>query len=135
LAIGSTVGGHTPISFGALPPAVPHVKDGKLYALAVTSNTPSQALPGIPTIAEAGYPDIAADIWTAVLVPAGTPKEITGLLQREIAKLMALPKVKDRMAPLGYQPVGNTPDECDAHIAAEAAKWAKVIQDAGIKAR
>lgn len=135
LAIGSTVAGHTPISFGALPPAVPHVKDGKLRALAVTSNTPSQVLPGIPTIAQAGYPDIAADIWTAVLVPAGTPKDTIALLQREIAKLMALPEIKDRMASLGYQPVGNTSDECAAHITAETAKWAKVIRDAGITVR
>ena len=77
-AIGSTVEGHTPISFGALPPAVPHVKQGKLRALAVTSSRASSALPGIPAIAQAGYPDLAADIWTAVLVPAGTPKDIIG---------------------------------------------------------
>jgi tripartite-type tricarboxylate transporter receptor subunit TctC len=133
LAIGSTVAGHTPISFGALPPAVPHIKDGKLSALALTSNTTSRTLPGIPTIAEAGYPEIAADIWTAVLVPAGTSRDIVGLLQHEIAKLLTLPDVKDRMASLGYQPVGNTSEECAAHIRAETIKWAKVIRNAGIK--
>lgn len=134
LAIGSALAGHTPISFGALPPAVPHVREGKLRALAVTSKFASPALPGIPTIADAGYPDIAADIWTAVLVPAGTPKDIVGRLQREIAKLIALPKVKQRMAALGYRPVGNTSDECAAYIEAETAKWAKVIREAGIGA-
>jgi tripartite-type tricarboxylate transporter receptor subunit TctC len=134
LAIGSALAGHTPISFGALPPAVPHVRDGKLRALAVTSKKASPALPGVQTIADAGYPDIAADIWTAVLVPAGTPKDIVGSLQREIAKLVALPDVKQRMGALGYQPVGNTSDECAAHIEAEAAKWAKVIREAGIRA-
>lgn len=133
LAIASAVAGHTPISFGALPPAVPHVRDGKLRGLAVTSAKGSLALPDVPTIAEAGYPDIAADIWTAVLVPAGTPKEIVGLLQREIARLMTLPDVKDRMASLGYQPIANAPDECAAHIASETTKWAKVIRDASIK--
>jgi tripartite-type tricarboxylate transporter receptor subunit TctC len=133
-AIGSTLAGHTPISFGALPPAVQHVKENKLRALAVTSTTNSQVLPGTPSIAEAGYPDIAADIWTAVLVPAGTPNEITSLLQREIAKLVASPEVKDRMASLGYQPVGSTSDECGTHIAAEYVKWKKVIREAGIKA-
>jgi tripartite-type tricarboxylate transporter receptor subunit TctC len=133
-AIGSTLAGHTPVSFGALPPAVQHVKDGKLRALALTSTSTSQALPGIPSIAEAGYPEIAADIWTAVLVPAGTPKELTGLLQREIAKLMAQPDAKDRLGSLGYQPVANTSDQCAAHIAAEYAKWGKVIREAGIKA-
>src|SRR5262245_41730573 len=87
-AIGSTLTGHTPISFGALPPAVQHVKQGKLRALAITSTAPSDALVGVPTIAQAGYPDFAADIWTAVLVPAGTPKDIVALLQREIARLV-----------------------------------------------
>lgn len=134
-AIGSTLAGHTPISFGALPPAVQHVKEGKLRALAITSDAASEALAGVPTIAQAGYPGIAADIWTAVLVPAGTPKDIAALLQREIAKLVAVPDVKTKMAGLGYIPVANTPDECASHIASEATRWAKVIKDAGIKAQ
>jgi tripartite-type tricarboxylate transporter receptor subunit TctC len=134
-AIGSTLAGHTPISFGALPPAVQHVKEGKLRALAITSTAPSDALPGVPTIAQAGYPDFAADIWTAVLVPAGTPKEIVSLLQHEIAKSVAMPETRERMSALGYQPVGNTPDECAKHITTEATRWAKVIRDAGIRAR
>jgi tripartite-type tricarboxylate transporter receptor subunit TctC len=133
-AIGSTLAGHTPVSFGALPPAVQHVREDKLRALAITSTTGSQVLPGIPSIGEAGYPDIAADIWTAVLVPAGTPGELTGLLQREIATLMAQPDVKHRLASLGYQPVANTPDQCAAHMAAEYVKWGRVIREAGIKA-
>ena len=130
----ATVGGHTPISFGAVPPAVGFVKDGRLKALAVTSRHRSIALPGVPTIAEAGYPDLAADIWTAVLVPAGTPREITLLLQQEIAALLARPEVKERMAASGYVPVGSAPDECAAHIAAEITKWGKVIREAGLKA-
>src|SRR5207342_1808202 len=76
-AIGSTVAGHTPISFGAMAPAVPLVKDGKLRALAVTSKTRAQVLPEVPTMAEAGYPDVEGSSWTAVVVPAGTPKEIS----------------------------------------------------------
>jgi tripartite-type tricarboxylate transporter receptor subunit TctC len=135
LAIGSTVAGHTPISFGALPPAVPHVKKGSLRALAFTSNSGSQVLQGVPTIAEAGYPDIAADIWTAVLVPAGTPRDIIALLQQEIAKLLKLTKAQERMAAVGYQPLGNAPEECAAQISTEITKWAKVIRDAGIKAQ
>jgi tripartite-type tricarboxylate transporter receptor subunit TctC len=132
-AIGSTLAGHTPVSFGALPPAVQHIKEDKLRALALTSTTSSQALPGVPSIAEAGYPEIAADIWTAVLVPAGTPGDLTNLLQRAIAKLMAQPEVKERLAALGYQPVANSSNECAAHMAAEYAKWGKVIREAGIK--
>jgi tripartite-type tricarboxylate transporter receptor subunit TctC len=134
-AIASTVAGHTPISFGALPPAVPLVKDGKLRALALTSATPTNALPGTPTIAEAGYPEIAADIWSALLVPKGTPNNVIRLLQQQTAKALVASEVRERLAGLGYQPVGNTPDECTAQIAAELTKWEKVIRTAGIKAR
>jgi tripartite-type tricarboxylate transporter receptor subunit TctC len=133
-AIGSTVAGQTPISFGALPPALPHVKNGRLRALALTSRTGSPALPGIPTSAEAGYPDIAADIWTAVLVPAGTPKDIVVLLQQEIAAALKNPGIRERMASLGYVTVANSPEQCATQIAAEIAKWGKVIKDAGIRA-
>lgn len=133
-AIGSTLAGHTPVSFGALPPAIQHVRENRLRALALTSKTSSEALPGVPSIAEAGHPDLAADIWTAVLVPAGTPKEHVDLLQREVAKLISRREVKDRLAGLGYQPVGNAPDECTAYLASEYKKWAKVIRGAGIKA-
>lgn len=134
-AIGSTLAGHTLISFGALPPAVQHVKQGTLRALAITSTAPAEALAGVPTIAQAGYPDFAADIWTAVLVPAGTPKEIATLLQREIAKIVTSAEVRERMAAMGYQPVGNTSEECAKHIAAEETRWAKVIREANIKVR
>jgi tripartite-type tricarboxylate transporter receptor subunit TctC len=114
---------------------VQHVREGALRALAITSATPADALPGVPTIAQAGYPDFAADIWTAVLVPAGTPKDIVALLQREIAKLIVSPDISGRMAALGYHPIGNTPEECAEHIRLEATRWAKVIQEAGIKVR
>jgi len=132
-AIGSTLAGHTPISFGALPPAVQHIKEGKLRAVAITSKTRSPALPDVPTMAEAGYPDIAADIWTAVLVPTGTPNEIGTGLYRAIATSIAQPEMRKRMAALGYVPVGNPPDECDAEIRMEIEKWAKVVREAGIK--
>lgn len=134
-AIASTLAGHTPISFGALPPAVPHVKEGKLRALAITSRKRSPALPDVPTTAEAGYPEIAADIWTAVLVPAGTPREIVDQLNRAIVTIVAQPETMARMAALGYVPVANSPDECDAEIRGEITKWAKVVRETGIKAQ
>ena len=133
LAIGSAVGGHTPISFGALPPAVPHVRDGRLRALAITSGQRSEALPGVPTMGEAGHPDIAADIWTAVLVPTGTPGEIIDLLHREIATLLALSDVKARLASLGYEAFAATPAASAAQMRSESGKWAALIQDAGIR--
>ena len=135
LAIGSAVAGHTPISFGASPTAVPHVKDGKLRGLAVTSKTRSPALPDVPTMAEAGFPAIEGEAWFGVLVPTGTPKETVALLHREIAKVLALPDVKERVAGLGFDAVASTPAAFAAQIKADTAKWSKVIRDAGIKPR
>ena len=132
-AIGSVLAGHTPISFGVPAPAVPLIADGKLRALAVTSKTRSHALPDVPTMAEAGYPHIEGNAWYAVIVPAGTPKDITTLLHREIVKIIALPDMKERLATLGFDPVANTPDEFAAEIKTEIATWAKVIRTAGIK--
>jgi tripartite-type tricarboxylate transporter receptor subunit TctC len=135
LAIGSTVAGHTPIAFTTPPPVVPQVKEGKLRALAVASKTRLQALPDVPTMAEAGYPDIEGEAWFAVIVPARTPKEIIALLHGEIVKIIALPDMKERMATLGFVPVGSSPEVCAAQLRTEAAKWAKVIREAGIKAQ
>jgi tripartite-type tricarboxylate transporter receptor subunit TctC len=87
----------------------------------------------VPTMAEAGYPEIVGDSWVGILVPATTPKEIIGLLQREIAKIIAVPAMQARLAELGYEPVGSTPDEFGARIKAEIATWAQVIQAAHIK--
>ena len=134
-AIASAVAGHTPISFGSTAPAVSLVKDGKLRALAVATKTRSQALPDVPTMTEAGYPEIEGHSWFAVMLPAGAPKEIVDLLNREIVKSIALPDMKERLAALGYEPVGNTPEESAAQFKTDMEKWAKVIKAAGIKAR
>jgi tripartite-type tricarboxylate transporter receptor subunit TctC len=134
-AIASALAGHTPISFGSMAPAVPLVKDGKVRALAVSTKTRSQALPDVPTMAEAGYRDVEGESWFVVLVPAGTPSEIIALLHRDIAKIMALPDMKERLATLGYEPVVSTPEQCAALIKTETTRWTKVIRDAGIKAQ
>lgn len=133
-AVASTLAGHTPIAFTSLPPAVPLIEDGKLRALAVTSKTRSQALPDVPSMAEAGFPEIEGEGWFAFIVPAGTPKEIIALLRREIVKIIALHDIKEKMATLGFEAVGNTPDEASAQFRTESVKWAKVIREAGIKA-
>ena len=134
LAVGSVLAGHTPIAFTSLPPAVPQIKEGKLRALAVTSRGRSSALADVPSMTEAGYPDIEGEGWFAFIVPAGTPKEITSVLHREIVRANALPEIKEKMATLGFEIVGNSPDEASALFKAESVKWAKVIQQAGIKA-
>jgi tripartite-type tricarboxylate transporter receptor subunit TctC len=132
-ALVSTIAGHTPISFTTLSPAVPYLSQGKLRALAVTGKTRSQTVPDVPTMAEAGYPEIEGDTWAGVLAPAGTDGYIVRLLNREIVKILNLPAVKERLVGLGYQPVGNTPEEYAAQIRSEIARWAKVIRSAGIK--
>jgi tripartite-type tricarboxylate transporter receptor subunit TctC len=135
LAVGSSVAGHTPICFASPSPAAQQVDDGKLRGLAVTSKTRSQALPDVPTMAEAGYPDIAGDNWQGVVVPAGTPKEIIAYLHREIVAIIALAEVRERLAVLGFEPVASTPEEFAARAQLEFETWAKVIRGSGIKAQ
>lgn len=124
-AIGSTVAGHTTICLAAPAPIVPQVENGKLRALAVAYRTRLQALAEVPTMAEAGYPDIESDNWFGFFVPAGTPGEIITYLNREIAKSMALPDVKERLLALGFDPAGSTPEEFAEQIKIELEKWAR----------
>jgi tripartite-type tricarboxylate transporter receptor subunit TctC len=133
LAVGSAVAGHTPICFASPSPAAQQVIEGKLRGLAVTSKTRSQALPDLPTTAEAGYPAVAGDNWQAVVVPAGTPKEIIAILHREIIKIIALPDIRERLLVLGFEPVASTPEEFATRAKVEFEKWAKVIQASNIK--
>jgi tripartite-type tricarboxylate transporter receptor subunit TctC len=134
-ALASAIGGHTPITFSTLSPAVPHIKEGTLRALAVTGRVRSRAVPNVPTMTEAGYPNIEGDTWVGVLAPAGTDEKIVTLLNREIVKILSLPAMKDRLVGLGYEPVGNTPNEFAAQIKTEITTWAKIINSAGIRPR
>src|SRR5438132_5126992 len=134
LAINSTIGGHTPIAFTALPPAMSNIKDGKLRGLAVLNARRSPALPDVPTNAEAGIPDLESDTLTGIVAPAGTPEDIIGRWRADIAKAVATPDVKERLETLGFAPVANTPDEFGARIKLEIAKWSKVVHAANIKA-
>jgi tripartite-type tricarboxylate transporter receptor subunit TctC len=131
--IASIVAGHTPIGWSALVSAAQQIKAGQLLALAVASKTRSQLFPEIPTTAEAGYPDIQGDSWVGVLVPAGTPNEIIGVLHREMVTILALPDVKERLPALGFEVVASTPGEFATLIKAEIGSWAKVIRAANIK--
>jgi tripartite-type tricarboxylate transporter receptor subunit TctC len=134
-AIASMVAGHTPIGFTSSATAAPQVKDGRLRALAVMNKTRLPVLPEVPTMTEAGHPDIECDDWLALLAPAGTPKEITTLLHREVVNMLALPGMKEQLAALGFQPIGNTPEEFAAQIRSDIAKRAKLIRAAGIRAQ
>ena len=131
-AITSTIGGHTPIAFTALPPAIGHIRDGKLRALAVLSTTRVAAIPDVPTAAEAGIAGHEGDTLTGLVVPAGTRRAIVDRLNGEIKRLVALPDVKERLETLGFSPVANTAEEFDARIKSELARWAHVIHEAKI---
>ena len=132
-AIGSTIGGHTPIAFTALPPALAAVKDGKLRALGVAASERVEAFPDVPTFAEQGLNDQEADTLTGLVAPAGTPKEIIDLLQREIVRAVAQPDTKEKLNTLGFRPVANTPEQFGARIKSEMAKWEKVVRDAKLR--
>ncbi len=133
-AVQATVGGHTPISFGALAPALPLIKSGALRALAVTGKTRAPSLPDVPTMAEAGFPNVVGVTWTAVAAPAGTPKEIVTKLHDLIVTGLKQPEVLAKLTAMAYVPIGNSPEECEAFFKSEMATWGPVIKEAGLKA-
>ncbi len=133
LAVNSTIAGHTPVGFTALPPAISNIKEGKLRGLAVLALERSKALPEVPTMVEAGVPDQEAYTLTGLVAPAGTPKDIIDHLHREITKIGAAPEMKERLQTLGFNPVFNTPDQFGARIKTEMVKWGKVVKDAKLK--
>jgi len=132
-AIQSTVGGHTPIAFTALPPALSAVQAGQLRALGVAASERAAHLPDVPTFAEQGIKDQEADTITGILAPAGTPKVIVDLLYSEIAKAVGQADVKERLTALGFKPVANRPEEFGARIKLEMEKWGKVVRDAKLR--
>lgn len=131
--ITSTLAGHTPIAFLGLPPAAPHIKEGTLRALAVTSAKRSPVFANVPTMDESGVRDQQSELIIGVLVPAATPKPIVDLLQRQIARIVALPDVKERLDALGFAPVASTPEAYATQIKADIETWSKVVREANIK--
>ena len=132
-AIAAVVGGHVPIAFTALTPALPQITSGKLRALAVTSKRKSKVLPNVPTAAEAGFAELEGDGWIGVLVPARTSSDIVKMLNRQIKTVLEAPDVQQRMATLGFDAIGSSPEEFTAQMKNELEKWAKVIRMANLK--
>ena len=132
-AIASVIAGHTPIAFSALAPATAGIKQGLLRALAVTSKTRSSVLPDVPTMAEAGFPDQENDTPQGFLAPAGTPRPIIDRLNREIAKVMASPDVKQRMLAIGFEPMVTTPEEFAERIRTDIPRLGRIVREAHIK--
>jgi tripartite-type tricarboxylate transporter receptor subunit TctC len=127
------IGGQIMATMDNMPPYVPQVKAGKIRALAVSPTRRSPAVPDVPTVAEAGVPGYDSGAWFGLVAPAHTPQDIVTKLSRETARILQLPDVRARLADLGAESVGGTPEQFAAHIKAEIAKWAKVIKDANVE--
>jgi tripartite-type tricarboxylate transporter receptor subunit TctC len=126
--------GRLTLSFANISNALPLVREGKLRAFAVTSIRRSGAAPDLPTMAESGFPGFEAVPWFGLMAPAGTPPAVVDKINRETAKVLAMPDVQRRLAELGVDLIGGSPAELAAVIASETPQWAKVIKAAGIKA-
>ncbi len=126
------LGGHIRVYFSLVPTVLAHVKAGTLRALAVTTEKRLPYLPDLPTIAEAGYPAYEISSWQGVFAPAGTPRDIVGKINGELAGMLSSPVVRERMSHEGADPVGSSPQEFSKRVASEIAKWSKVAKDAGL---
>ena len=132
-ALTDLIAGQVNVMFETGPGALPHVKSGKLKAIAVGGSKRSAAMPNLSTVAESGYPGFEAVAWIGISAPTGTPKEIITKLNSEIVKIVHLPDIKERFLGLGAESVGNTPEEFAIYLKAEIAKWGKVVKDSGAK--
>ena len=133
-ALTDVLSGQVTMFFSGMPPAMPHVKSGKLRALAVTTPARSPAAPDVPTMAEAGIAGFDISNWFGVLAPAGTPRDVLDRLNAEVVKALAQPAVKARLAEQGAEAVGDTREAFAAFIQSEKAKYAKLIKVSGAKA-
>jgi tripartite-type tricarboxylate transporter receptor subunit TctC len=132
-ALTDLLGGQVQIMFDNLPPSLPHIRSGKLRALAVTTAERAPALPDLPTMQEAGVPGFESSSWFGLLAPAGTPRPIVVKINEEVARWLATPEAKEKLAAIGAAARGGSPEDFAQHIAAETAKWAKVVKESGAK--
>ena len=132
-ALQDVMGGQVSMTFDNITTAWPLAKGGKLRALAVTTAKRSAVAPDVPTLAEAGLPGFEVGSWQGVFAPAGTPPEIVKRLNAEIVKILNTPDVRDKLAALGAEVVGNSPEEFATMVKAEVAKWADVVKKSGAR--
>jgi tripartite-type tricarboxylate transporter receptor subunit TctC len=127
------VGGQIQMAIAGAVSSIPHVKSGKLRALAIGDSKRSAYLPEIPTIAEAGVPGYQASIWSGMFAPAKTPRPIIDRLNKEVVKIVQARDFRDQLLQLGSDPVGNTPEEWGRFIEEEIVKWGKIAKTAGMR--
>lgn len=130
-AVNDLLGNQIGLMFDNMPSSYPHVKAGKLRAIAVTSAKRSPALPNVPTVAESGVPGYEATSWFALYATGGTPQPIVDRLNAEVVKILAMPEVKKQMADQGAEPNPEKPAQLAAFMKSETAKWAKVVKASG----
>ena len=132
-ALNDLLGGQLSFMIENVPGTMPFVKGGKLRALAITSAQRSPLDPALPTMAEAGVPGYEVVGWNGLVAVAGTPPEIVARLQAEVGKVLRLPEVRERLAALGAEPVGSTPDEFGDFLRAEMTRWGRIIREKGMR--
>lgn len=132
-AVSAAVAGQVDVGSISMPPAVPMVRAGRLRAIAVTSSKRAAALPDVATVAEQGFPGFEDYTWVGIFMPAGAPAEAVGRLNAEIEKLLATADMKERLATLGFEPVGGSPAQFAAYLRKELAKWAQMVKEVGAK--
>ncbi|HZR68018.1 MAG TPA: tripartite tricarboxylate transporter substrate binding protein [Burkholderiales bacterium] len=133
-ATADLVGGQVQIAFLGIPTVLPHIRSGKLRALAVTGARRSPELPDVPTVAEAGVPGYELSPWYGLLAPAGTPSAVVARLAAEATKIVREPAMREQLVAQGAEPAGGTPEEFARTLRSDAALWKKVVKDAGIRA-
>jgi tripartite-type tricarboxylate transporter receptor subunit TctC len=133
-AVGAVVAGHAPVGSTSMPPAVSHVKAGRVRAIAVTSAQRSPALPDVPTVNEQGFSGFDDLTWIGFFAPAGTPQDLVNRLNAEMNKAISSPDVQEKLAQLGLEWKANTSGEFAAFLRQEISKWTKAVHDSGAKA-
>ncbi len=132
-AVTELLGGQVHLSFQNLLLVIPHIKSGRLKAIAITGDRRAPSLPGVPTFKESGLPGMDVKLWYGILAPAATPKEIVDKLATEIARIVVLPDTKDKLDGIGMDPFVNSPEQFGAMMRADTAKYARIIKSANIK--
>ena len=133
-AMTDLLGGQIDVIFALLPEALPHIKAGKLRALAVLSSERHPLVPDVPTSAEAGFANMEVTSWNGLMVPSGTPREVVAKINADVVRLIATPELRTRIVESGFQPVAFSVGETEAYVRADVDRWSKVVREANIKA-